>query len=385
MLPYFSYVFEFLSPENIMAGIQKKSVKILRQVTKNSKRIYVIRRQDGIVNVVDQLSDTALNSTSQEDRNMSLISVNRLRDILIYYQSVKSELPPSWFVVPADFFINISEEFYNEILEKKIWLDSMIFMNMEGIFKTSFRTMADTTNAIAYNTRKIGVAALENKQEECVYLTIEYFNTFLRLALNEKNQRIIFNLFYQYRLVAEAFFDHNKEDLAEKVIFYFKYYGKIAYDIGLWFILMVSAYDVGFLLKKAFTGKVKNFEKLLKVFLSFDDVFSSQNQPVARAGVRKAQLIFAAYLFSHKASPKLIGNMVEVFEEQETYHSITELKNQLLGVKNKKFWEVTDRGINFEYMNEEQKQSLQKFFEKHISVNKKYFKPNKSKKIASRS
>ena len=49
--------------------------------------------------------------------------------------------------------------------------------------------------------------------------------------------------------------------------------------------------------------------------------------------------------------------------------------------------EVTDRGIfgNFEYMNEEQKQSLQKFFEKHISVNKKYFKPNKSKKIASRS
>ena len=120
--------------------------------------------------------------------------------------------------------------------------------------------MADTTNAIAYNTRKIGVAALENKQEECVYLTIEYFNTFLRLALNEKNQRIIFNLFYQYRLVAEAFFDHNKEDLAEKVIFYFKYYGKIAYDIGLWFILMVSAYDVGFLLKKAFTGKVKNFD-----------------------------------------------------------------------------------------------------------------------------
>ena len=71
---------------------------------------------------------------------------------------------------------------------------------MEGIFKTSFRTMADTTNAIAYNTRKIGVAALENKQEECVYLTIEYFNTFLRLALNEKNQR---------SSCGKAFFDHN--------------------------------------------------------------------------------------------------------------------------------------------------------------------------------
>ena len=68
----------------------------------------LLGRQDGIVNVVDQLSDTALNSTSQEDRNMSLISVNRLRDILIYYQSVKSELPPSWFVVPADFWKKLS-------------------------------------------------------------------------------------------------------------------------------------------------------------------------------------------------------------------------------------------------------------------------------------
>ena len=67
-------------------------------------------------------------------------------------------------------------------------------------------------------------------------------------------------------------------------------------------------------------------------------------------------------------------NIIQVFKKQETYRSITELKNQLLGIKNKKFWEVTDRGINFEYMNEEQKESLKKFFAEYISVNKKDFK-----------
>ena len=67
-------------------------------------------------------------------------------------------------------------------------------------------------------------------------------------------------------------------------------------------------------------------------------------------------------------------NIIQVFEKQETYHSITELKDQLLGIKNKKFWEVTDRGINFEYMNEEQKESLKFFFEKYISVNQRNFK-----------
>ena len=121
---------------------------------------------------------------------------------------------------------------------------------------------------------------------------------------------------------------------------------------------MVSAYDIGFLLKKAFIKKVKNFAQLLEVFLSFDDVFSNQKHLIARAGVRKAQLIFAAYLFSNQADPHLMQNIIQVFEKQETYHSITELKDQLLGIKNKKFWEVTDRGINFEYMNEEQKESL---------------------------
>ena len=374
LLPYFNYVFEFLSPENIMEGIKKKSVKIFSQACKKNKIVSIRKRQNEIVNIIDQLSDTALNSTSQEDRNMSLIAVNRLRDLFIYYLSIKSNLPQNWFQVPEDFFINISEEFYNEILEKKIWLDSMILMNMEGVFKTSFRTMVDTTNAVVYNARKIGVASIKNKQEDNIQLSIEYFNTFLRLALNEKNQRVIFNLFYQYRLVAEALFDHDKEELAEKVISYFKYYGKIAYDIGLWFILMVSAYDIGFLLKKAFIKKVKNFAQLLEVFLSFDDVFSNQKHLIARAGVRKAQLIFAAYLFSNQADPHLMQNIIQVFEKQETYHSITELKDQLLGIKNKKFWEVTDRGINFEYMNEEQKESLKFFFEKYISVNQRNFK-----------
>ena len=149
--------------------------------------------------------------------------------------------------------------------------------------------------------------------------------------------------------------------------FYFKYY-VCSIASGLF------ENDIGFLLKKAFIGKVKNFGDLLKVFLSFDDVFGNQSHPIAKAGIRKAQLIFAAYLFSHKAAPSIIQNVVQVFEKQETYLSMVGFKDQLLGVKNKKFWEVTDRGINFEYMNEEQKKSLQEFFEKYITTKKEDFK-----------
>ena len=77
---------------------------------------------------------------------------------------------------------------------------------------------------------------------------------------------VFLGLFFQFFLdSSESFFYHFvKEELAEKVISYFKYYGKIAYDIGLWFILMVSAYDIGFLLKKAFIKKVKNNQRIYK-------------------------------------------------------------------------------------------------------------------------
>ena len=371
LLPYFNYVFEFLSPDNIITSIQRKSVKILNKATQETKVSAIVKRQIEIKNILEQISDTALNSTTQEDRNMALIAINRLRDFLINYQNLKDNLPKEWFEVPSDFFINISNEFYAEILERRLWLDILVFMNMEGILKSSFRSMPDVTSAIAYNTRLIGIAAIKNEQEENINLAIEYFNTFLRLALNEKNQRVIFNLFYQYRLLTESLFENHREELAHKIIFYFKYYGKTAFDMGIWFIFMVSAYDISSLLTKAFDMKAKNFLNLIGLF--FDDTFANTKHPIAQSGVRKAQLILAAYLFSKNADDIFLEKIVTFFSKNETYEVTIGLQEQLLNVKDKKFWEVTDRGINFEYMDEEQKKYLQKFFERYITTNKEKF------------
>lgn len=371
LLPYFNYVFEFLSPNNIISSIQKKATKILNKTVSNPKKSIISKTQREVSNILSQISDTALNSTTQEDRNMALISVNRMCDFLIEYQNLKANLPEEWFRVSANFFTNISTEFYNEIIERKIWLDSLVFMDMEIIFKTSFRSMPAVTSGIAYNIRRIGITSIKNNQGENITLVIEYFNTFLRLALNEKNQRVIFNIFYQYRLVTEYLFKYQRGDLAQKIIFYFKYYGKTAFDMGIWFIFMVSAYDIGTLLMRAFDAKLENFNALLDLFL--EDTFGKQTNPIAQTGIRKAQLILASYLFSKNAEMSILDKIVLFFTKHETFKAISEFKQQLLNVKDKKFWEITDRGINFEYMDEEQKKYLHKFFSTYIVKYKEKF------------
>jgi hypothetical protein len=38
------------------------------------------------------------------------------------------------------------------------------------------------------------------------------------------------------------------------------------------------------------------------------------------------------------------------------------IRAELLGISAKEFWEVTDRGVNFDYLDEERKQTLVRFF-----------------------
>ena len=48
--------------------------------------------------------------------------------------------------------------------------------------------------------------------------------------------------------------------------------------------------------------------------------------------------------------------------EQERPERLTSLKNELLRVVSKDFWEVIDRGANFDYMPPERKAELERFF-----------------------
>ncbi|MDH5560019.1 MAG: DUF2254 domain-containing protein [Deltaproteobacteria bacterium] len=363
LAPYFLYVFKFLTPTNLLSSIQETNRTSIINSTNRQNFSNLKRYQKEVANAIEQVTDSALSANSQMDRNLSLMAINQLREMVLDYLENKTRLPKPWFLVSQDFFIGISSEFYKDICEKRLWFEAKTFMDMELIFKNSIRNMPDGVSAIAYNTRIIGEFAIRNRDDALLDLVVQFYNTFIRLALNEKNVRAIFNLFYQYRLLAESVFDYNS-DIAQKIVFYFKYYGETGLQQGLWFVLYTAAFDLGSMVATAFDKKMTNIREILFIFMQLEDNIDKKKDMMALTGVRKSQLILAAYLFS-KGNEDLVKLVVEDLKN-ETLERLLKWRDMLLDLKERKFWEITDRGINFEYIDDEQKKYLELFYEKYI-------------------
>lgn len=371
LLPYFNYVFKFLSPMSIISEIRGNTNQAVKNAMGFKGKREIAYNQLEVSNSLEQITDTALSANSQMNRNVGLMAIHTIRKILMDYHKIKRQLKRNWYQVSAEYFVGISEDFYQEILDRKIWVEAKAFMNMELIFKTSIRSMPDAISAIALDTRLLGEEAIQRNDKEVLKLVIEYYNTFLRISLNDKNQKAIYNLFYQYKLLNESIFSFDLE-LALKVLFYFKYYGQTALQGGIWFILVTASFDLGSLVASAYNRKLSNVSEMLDIFLEVDDVLNPAKDFNALKGVRKSQLILAAYLTS-KGDVELVEKIVKDFKRQESFKNLIQFRDELLSITDKKFWEVTDRGINFEYIDTTQKSYLCEFYETFILPYKEEF------------
>ncbi len=360
LIPYFNYVFLFLTPENIIAIIRANAKKGMLKVLSASKKDDEIRRQQReVANAMEQISDIALSAVSQMDRNVALLSIRTLKDVLVDYLLIKRCMPRRWFYAQKDYFPALSMDFIKEIHATRTWVEAKGFMDMELIFKTAIKEMPDAVSAVANNTKIIGLYAIRLKDFQVLSDVVQFFNTFLRLAVNNRNPKAIYNLFYQYRLLAEEVLRVDIK-LAEKIAFYFKYYGQIAQNYNIPLILITASFDLAYLLEKAYLMKLPSLENLMKIFLEIDDNPATQSNEFELRSVRKAQLMFASFLLSQGDSEvvqQIVADMKD--EPQERMEAI---RSEMLAVTERKFWEVTDRGVDFFFMEEEQKKYLNELF-----------------------
>ncbi len=116
------------------------------------------------------------------------------------------------------------------------------------------------------------------------------------------------------------------------------------------------AHDLGVLVKEAWKKDSSNRDQLLERFLHYDP----KGAPIL-PGVKKAQALLASYfLFTGQDEPA--GLIRKAFRGLDR-NFIHTLKEDLLQVTRQKYWEVSERRMNIEFVPTPQRERLREFFD----------------------
>ena len=352
ILPYLIYVFRFLHPRTLLNLLEEDVKASLRRACHSSR---AGRNRERVAETLEHIANISVRSVDRFDRNTAIEGVLTLERVARHYWKVKEELRPSWFEADQNFFLGFSSLAVDEMTASRSWMEMKLYYQFFEALRAACPRMPELTSTIAKSLRKLGLEAASLENPALRELTIEYFNTFIRLTLNRHDVRSVFIIFDQYRTFAETLEGNFPKEVSE-IAYYFSYYGAAAREQNLPFVVEAVAHDLGALVKRAWQSDSTIREELLERFLLYD----RQGKAVL-PGVKKAQALLASYfLYSgqNEAATLIRGSFQGMGPE-----FLRGIKDDLLQVTRQKYWEVSERRMNIEFVPEPQRARLREFFD----------------------
>jgi hypothetical protein len=367
LLPYFGHVFAFLEPNSIITRIQRRAVDAIARMVDvddvDPQRMGEAR--DRIANSVERIADNCTAAINQSDRALALHTVRTLERFIEGYCEDKDRMPPGWARADRLYFGTLSEDFFDEIVAHGDWVEAKTLLEFERIFLKAVRSMNALASQLASSTRVIGLRAAEQGDMEVLELAVRFFNTYLRHSINTENVRAAYNVLYEYRQLVTELLDLGPE-FCLRIVGYFIYYGRLCNAMDLPFVTVTAAHDVRVICEEAYRHGGFEMHELLDQFLSLDQPAESYSGEVALVGVRKAQSILGAFLLAHDERQLADRIRRDMHEDKEA--RLESIRDEILAVEERRFWEVTERGFNFDYVEPEMRPFIVEFFEPLIDA-----------------
>ena len=364
ILPYFVYVFDFLSPTRVVQRIRQTATRSLTSLTK--KKISVERAREDVIRAIEQLGDVALNSVDKKDKPIAIDCLAALSQIALAHIEKKDQLPDAWFdstplVSHDQDFVALHPDMVRALTDRKTWLEMKVLRQYQALFTASAHHLHDVNHMVGIQTRRIGLFSMEANDEASLRLSQRFLNTYMRTAINRRDIRSAYNLLNEYRLLGVSALQHGREShalaLAEKL----KFYGQLAFQSGLAFVLEIVAYDLCTLIEHAHATGASCHAPLLEFFLDLDrEPEGKKGQEASLRGVRKAQIKLATYYLVH--GEEAFAHQIHDDMKNEQEERLRSIHRELLDVQEAEYWEVVDRGINFDYLPEDRRAVLDVYF-----------------------
>jgi hypothetical protein len=363
LLPYFAFVFNFLNPHNI---IDTMAGAVLKAVKKGGLCSFPDRYSAQAVKGIEQLSDVASSSIENKDKVVCMHAINSMGKLVENYLRVKKQFNSTWFIMASHIkenpdFLSMQEGIIADIEHKKYWFEMKMLRQYQMLYGESLNRMRDINYLIAINTRTIAELAIKTGNDSILDLAVKFFNTYMRATINAKDVRTAYNVFNQYKLLGKAALKAKKDKTAISISNWFKYYGQLGFETGLPFVLETAAYDLCDLNEMAFNLNADCANEILDVFLDVDKKAEEGHAMEASLrGVRKAQIKLATFYLTNNDE----NRAKIIFEDMrdELPSRLKSIHGELAGIESEEFWEISDRGINFDYLDAKRRKALETYF-----------------------
>jgi quinoprotein glucose dehydrogenase len=359
-LPYFGFLFRFLTPTQVIARIRGIALDSIRQ----GRRGVVPGPRSNVIEAIEELEDVARSARERSDRSISMAAISALAGLLRDYQPLRRELPASWYEIDGSLaldpdFVSMAPSATAEIREQRIWLETKVLRQYLALFGESLGDARDVANLIALETRRLGVDAIAS-HPHLLGLVIRFFNSYLRAAVNGRDLRTAYYVLDQYRQVSEATLQAGDGRHTLEIAGHLRFYGLLAYETGQAFLLEAVAYDLARLVERAVELGRPEAGPLLDLFLQVDREPASPEQEERLRGVRRAQVQLATFFLARGEEPPARRIFDDLAHERP--ERLAAVKAELESEDRPQYWEFTDRGVNFSWLAPERRAHLARFF-----------------------
>ncbi len=378
-LPYIFYVLQSTQPSNVIRKIFNSQLQQIVALTKPySHKLQRINSYTG------EIQSKLFKSLSQLDNMLEYIEFKDSKAQIIQdmgalvqtYVRVKSLLHPNFFKISAGILDDISFRTMmgqlHEVERTNTFYEQKCFRLLGNTYiKLIADQEFDLASLCGLELTKVGIAALECKDDLLLSIVVIRFNTLLRFALKHgvKNNeaRNLYNIIFHYRNFISDLVRAGKVDAARQSFYYLRIYGTEIYRHGrispsMYFIVDVFAAEMKeiLILVHQHSWSLDIQFSLLNEMLQIDNPPDFTEGDLDRGqifnnGVRILQIGLGLYYLRVNRvdfTQRIIADILDdlsVLGEAAFRRSI-ELACQRLRQAEQNFWEDTDRGsLNLYY------------------------------------
>lgn len=362
LLPYFAFLFRFLSPTNTIARIQGEAIQAIRR----SKGDVSARKT--VVRAIRDLEDIGRRAQMHRDRSIATSVVEALGGLLRDYLELRDALPPDWFGLSGSLsrdpdFVSLAPSSRREIEQDRTWLETKILRTHLTLFEDALGANRDLANLIALNTRTLGEKHLDGDADESMLaMSMRFFNTYLRFSMRAGDMRSAYYAQHQYQLLAQSALSAGRLEATREIASALLEYSLFAFEIDEPFLLQVGAHELAELVAHASESDSPAVDDLLEIFLQFDRESVSLEgvrEETLRA-VRREQISLAAF-FLHRGDDARARKIHDDMRDEKPVR-LAAIRAAIESETREQYKEFSDRGVSFAWVAPERREQIARFY-----------------------